>query len=169
MNDTENKTSRFDFINIVLTIIALPLYVVLWPLVPFSLLSSFQKELDFNKASKILAIFPDKIIDIFTIIFYLFFIISIIYIKKNTKQNFIKVICTSYCYAFIAAPGVIGGEGFGLPAPFPIAVFPPGFASSETLRALFVFFAYTWLLTFACSFSYYLLEHFTKKNSAKIY
>ncbi len=164
MNDPEEKSARFDLINIVLIIISIPLYVVVWPIFTLLLLTSFPNALDFDNVGKILLVFQDGTISKFNFIIYLSFIISIIYILLKPKMNFIKILCTTFCCAFFAAPGMIGGEGFAMTAPFPIAIFP-GFASRRALRGLYVLFAYTWILFFVVTYSCYLSKIFLEKNN----
>ena len=141
MDTSNDRSPRFDLVNIVLGIIVVPLYLFVWPFISFSMLFSFwtgSQNFQFGSTGKILATVPDNWISYTTVFLYTLFFISLLYIWISSKNNYLRVISVSFSFSFMVSPGAIGGEGFGLPAPFPITVFPPGFAVANVLRDLYV-------------------------------
>jgi len=163
MNSTDKSPSGKIGMYIIYAVIIIPLYLFVYPLITLKIvLDLFPKTTNFNNTGWALGFIPSKIIDLSTVLFYIFLIIAIIYIRNSSKKGFLKILFVSYCYAFAFAPGAVGGEGFGLPAPFPLAVFPPGFASHETLRGLYVLFSFTWLVSFVVTLGVFIAQCYIK-------
>lgn len=79
------------------------------------------------------------------ILILLIFVISLF--SSKIQNRFARFLLNVHKYACLIAPGFVGGEGFGLPAPFLVGVVASGF-NVKSLLGHFTYFPLVWLLIF---------------------
>jgi hypothetical protein len=136
---------------LLLAIFGVPVYLLGLPIFGIIVISGLSpgcSNLECRALYETLTTVPESLWVVATVLAFVLFILSFL---TKVKSGLIGTVACSYRWAFILAPGVAGGEGFALPAPFFLgAIINLSVPSALPLPVYFLFV--TWLVALPCVF-----------------